>query len=194
MDDLVEIADDERSSSSSSESSSSPGTSLPGLEDVENVNPVPVPPPMGNPPPYVVSGQRAIRTKGVPKSSFHPYSFERRPLGPLRCSKSAAERLHDGDSSWRAASACSSASSGGYGVVHSGTIGQGERGSSGGRRSRSSSPSSGGDLGSATDRSRERNLKRRLVIRKRYEEAKARVEYLDSIGCHGWGPGITEDY
>ena len=91
LDDLVEIADDERSSSSSSESSSSPGTSLPGLEDVENVNPLPVPPPMGNPPPYAVSGQRAIRTQGVPKSSFHPYSFDRRPLGPLRCSKSSAE-------------------------------------------------------------------------------------------------------
>ena len=33
LDDLVEIADDERSSSSSSKSSSSPGSSLPGLED-----------------------------------------------------------------------------------------------------------------------------------------------------------------
>ena len=59
MDDLVEIADDERSSSSSSESSSSPGTSLPGLEELENAMPVPIPPPMDNPPPYVVSGQRA---------------------------------------------------------------------------------------------------------------------------------------
>ena len=194
LDDLVEIADDERSSSSSSESSSSPGTSLPGLEDLENANPLPVPPPVENPPPYVVSGQRAIRTRGLPKSSFHPYSFDRRPLGLLRCSKSAAGRLLDGDPSWRAASASSSDSSGGYGVVYSGTIGQGERGSSGGGRSRSSSPSSGGDLGSAANRSRERNLRRRLVLRKRYEEAKARVEYLDSIGCHGWGPGITKDY
>ena len=77
-------------------------------------------------------------------------------------------------------------------MVHSGTIGQGERRSSGGRRSRSSSPSSGGGLESAANRSAERNLRRRLVIRKRYEEAKARVEYLDSIGCYGWGPGITE--
>ena len=153
MDDLVEIADDERSSSSSSESSSSPGTSLPGLEDLENANPLPVPPPMGNLPPYVVSGQRAIRTRGMPKSSFHPYSFDRRPLGPLRCSKSSARRLHDGNPSWRAASASSSDSSGGYRVVYSGTIGQGERGSSGGRRSGSSSPSSGGDSDSTANRS-----------------------------------------
>ena len=187
MDDLVEIADDERSSSSSSESSSSPG-----LEDLENANPVPILPPMDNPPPYVVSGQRAMRTQGIPKSSFHPYSFDCRPLGPLRCSKASAGRLHDGDPTWRAASASSSNSSGGYGVVYSGTIGQGERRSSGGRRSCSSSPSSGGDLDSAASRSRERNLQRRLVLRKRYEEAKARVEYLDSIGCFGWGPGITE--
>ena len=58
MDDLVEIADDERSGElPSSESSSSPGTSLPELEDQENINPVPIPPPVGNPPPYVVSGQ-----------------------------------------------------------------------------------------------------------------------------------------
>ena len=71
MDDLVEIADDERSeSSSSSGSSSSPGTSLPELEDQENRLPIdygnvnsiaiPVPPPVGSPPPYVVSGQHAI--------------------------------------------------------------------------------------------------------------------------------------
>ena len=68
MDDLVEIADDERSgSSSSSESSSSPGTSLPELEDQENRPPVnygdvnsiaiPVPPPVGHPPPDAMSGQ-----------------------------------------------------------------------------------------------------------------------------------------
>ena len=200
VDDLVEIADDERSSSSSSESSSSPGTSLPGLEDVENrppinyenINAIPVPPPAGNPPPYAVSGQRAVRSQGIPNSSFHPYPFDRRPLGPLRCSKASARRLGDGDSSWRAASASSSSSSGGYGVVHSGTIGQGERGSSGGRRSGSSSPSSGGGFESAANRATERNLRRRLAIRKRYEEAKAKIAYLDSIGCYGWGPGITE--
>ena len=71
MDDLVEIVDDERSGgSSSSESLSSPGTSLPELEDQENVPPInyenvnsiaiPVPPPVGNPPPYAMSGQCAV--------------------------------------------------------------------------------------------------------------------------------------
>ena len=61
LDDLVEIADDERSgTSSSSELLSSPGTSLPELEDQENVNPIPIPPPVGKPPPYTVSGQCAI--------------------------------------------------------------------------------------------------------------------------------------
>ena len=71
MDDLVEIADDERSESSLElELSSSPGTSLPGLEDQENWLPInygdvnsitiPVLPPIGNPPPYAVSGQRAV--------------------------------------------------------------------------------------------------------------------------------------
>ena len=41
MDNLVEIADDERSGgSSSSELPSSPGTSLPELEDQENVPPI----------------------------------------------------------------------------------------------------------------------------------------------------------
>ena len=175
MDDLVEIADDERSSSSSSESSSSPGTSLPGLEDLENVHPVPVPPPVGHPPPYAVSGQRTVRSQGIPKSSFHPYPFDRRPLGPLRCSKTSARRLHDGDPSWRAASSSSSTSSRGYGVVYGGSIGQGERGSSGGRGSGSSPSSGGGDLGSAREessdssvdpssRAQERNLRRRLVI------------------------------
>ena len=82
MDDLVEIADDERSgTSSSSESLSSPGTSLPELEDQENRPPINfrdvnsiailVPPPVGNPPPYAVSGQHTIRSKGIPKSTFH---------------------------------------------------------------------------------------------------------------------------
>ena len=167
MDDLVEIADDDRSgTSSSSESSPSPGNSLPELEDRENINPVPVPPPVGNPPPYTVSGQRAVCSKGVPKSAFHPY---RQPLAQLWCSKTMAGRLHDGDPSWRATSPGTSSSSGGYRVVHSGTIGQGERGSSGGRGSGSSSSSSGGDVDSAgkegsqssfdsSSRTRERNL------------------------------------
>ena len=82
MDNLVEIADNERSESSSLlGSSSSPGTSLPELEDQENrplinyggVNSIAIPvlPPVGNPPPYAVSGQHTIRSKGIPKSTFH---------------------------------------------------------------------------------------------------------------------------
>ena len=88
-------------------------------------------------------------------------------------------------------------------MVHSGTIGQGERGSSGGRGSGLLPSSGGGDLGSAGEEGSnssvdpsnwtlERFLRRRLVLRKRYEESKVRVEYLNSIGCFGWGPGITE--
>ena len=147
MDDLVEIADNERSGglSSSSESLSSPGTSLPGLEDQENINPVPILPPVGNPLPYAVSGQRAFRSRGVPKSAFHPY---RCPLAQLRCSKALAGRLHDGDSLWRTTSSGSSSSSGGYRVVHSGSASKGERRSSGGRRSGSSSSSGGRDVDS----------------------------------------------
>ena len=71
MDDLVEIADDERlGGSSSSESSSSPGSSLSELEDQEKIPPInyenvnsiiiPILPPVGNPPPYTVSGQHAV--------------------------------------------------------------------------------------------------------------------------------------
>ena len=167
LDDLVEIVDDERSGSLLlSESSSSPGTSLPELEDQENINLIPILPPVGNPPPYAVSGQHAVCTKGVPKSAFHPY---RRPLAQLWCSKATAGRLHDGDLSWRATLSSSSDPSRGYRVVHSGTVGQGEHGSSGGRGGSSSSSSGGGDVDSTreegsessvnlTSRTRERNL------------------------------------
>ena len=160
MDDLVEIADDERSGGlSSSESSSSPGTSLPELEDQENVPPInyeninsiaiPIPPPVGNPPPYVVSGQQAVRTKGIPKSAFHPYHC---PLAQLiHCSKATAGRLHDCSSLRRTASMSTSSSSGGYGVVYSGSDGEDQRGSSGGTRGLSAHSTSGGD----GDRTRE---------------------------------------
>ena len=88
-------------------------------------------------------------------------------------------------------------------MVHSETIGQGECGSSGRRGSGSSSSSSGGDVDSAgeegseslfdsSSRTQERNLQRRLILRKCYEKATARVEYLKSIDCFSWGPGITE--
>ena len=139
MDNLVEIADDERSGGSSSlESSSSPGTSLPELEDqenfllinYENMNTIPIPPPIGNPPPYVVSGQCAVCSKGVPKSAFHPYHH---PLVQLiHCSKATAGRLYDCSLLRRTASTSSSPSSGGYGVVDSRSDGEDQRGSSGG--------------------------------------------------------------
>ena len=109
MDNLVEIVDDERSGMLLL--LSSPGTSLPELEDQENVHPVPILPPVGNPPPYAMSGQCAVRSKGVPKSAFHPYCH---PLVQLRCSKTLARRLHDGDLSWRATSSSSLDSSRGY--------------------------------------------------------------------------------
>ena len=131
MDDLVEIADDERSRGlSSSKLSSSPGTSLPELEDQENIplinyenmNATHILPPVGNPPFYVVSGQCAVHSKGVPKSAFHPY---RHPLAQLiQCSKTMAGRLHDGPLLRRATSTSSLPSSGGYGVVHSGSDGE----------------------------------------------------------------------
>ena len=106
------IVDDERSGTSeSSELSSSPGTSLPELEDQENINPVPVLPPVGNPPPYTMSCQRAVHSKGVPKSTFHPYCC---PLTQLQCSKTAAGRLHDSDLSWQTTSLSSSPSSGAH--------------------------------------------------------------------------------
>ena len=201
LDDLVDIVDDKRSRSlSSSELSSSPGTSLPGLEDQENINPIPIPPPVGNLPPYAVSGQQAVQSKGVPKSAFHPYC---RPLAQLQCSKTSAGRLHGGDPWWRTTLPSSSPASRGYGVVHSGTIGQCECGSSGGRGSGSSSSSGGGDVDSTQEegsessvnpisRTQERNLRQRIVLRKCYEEATAHVEYLQSIDCFSWGPGITE--
>ena len=111
MDDLVEIADERSRTSESSELSSSPGTSPPELEDQENINPVPVLPPVGNPPPYTMSCQRAVHSKGVPKPAFHPYCC---PLTQLQCSKTAAGRLHDSDLSWQTTSSSSSPSSGGH--------------------------------------------------------------------------------
>ena len=72
-DDLIEIADDERSSSSESSSSNDDVPELESLLDRENVQPIPVPVPLDIPPPYAVSGQHAVRSKGVPKSIFHPY-------------------------------------------------------------------------------------------------------------------------
>ena len=72
-DDIVEIVDNKRSSSDGDV------LELESLLDQENVQPIPVPAPTENPPPYAVSGQRAICSKGVPKSSFHPYPCDCRP-------------------------------------------------------------------------------------------------------------------
>ena len=157
VDDLVEIVDDERSrgSSSSLELSSSPGTSLPELEYQENVNPIPIPPPVGHPPPYAVSGQCAVCSKGIPKSAFHPYRY---PLAQLWHPKTATGRLHDGDLSWRTTSSSPSSSPGGYGVGHSRPIGKGECGSLGRGGSGLLSSLGGGDSDSAGEEGSESSI------------------------------------
>ena len=80
MDDMMEIVDNERLPSS--DSSLSEGGNLLELEEQENfpvvlvqenINAIPVPPPVNIPPPYAVSGQCAVCSKGAPKSIFHPY-------------------------------------------------------------------------------------------------------------------------
>ena len=69
MDDIIEIADDKRSSLS--ESMSLEENNLQELESQsdeenappvnwENMNTIPIPPPLGNPPPYAVRGQCAV--------------------------------------------------------------------------------------------------------------------------------------
>ena len=73
---LVEIVDDERSEgSSSSKLSSSDDDDTLELEsqtDKENEIILLVPPPVKVLPPYIMSGQCAVQSKGVPKSAFHP--------------------------------------------------------------------------------------------------------------------------
>ena len=165
MDDLVEIVDDERSrGSSSSESSSSPGTSLPELEDQENIllinyenmNTIPILPPVGNPPPYTVSGQCAVHSQVVPNSTFHPYHH---PLAQLvQCSKAMAGRPHGGPLSGRATSMSFLPSSGGYRVVHSRSDAKDQHGSSGGTGGFPSHLTSGGDGGPARDESSESSV------------------------------------
>ena len=86
---------------------------------------------------------------------------------------------------------------------HSRVVSEGECGPLGRGRSVLSSSSGGGDIDSAgeeesessvdlSSRNQERNLRQRLVLRKHFEETKARVEWLQSVDCFGWGPGITE--
>ena len=199
-DDIVEIADDERSSSDDDV------PELESLSDQENVQPIPIPAPLENPPPYAVSGQCAVCSKGVPKSSFLPYPCDCRPLVCLfEHTEIEARGFGGGHLSWRTTPTSPSYSPGGYGVGDSRTTSEGEHRPLGGRGSVLSSPSGGRDLDStreeeseslidASSQNRERNLRRRLVLRKRYEEAMARVEYLKSVDCFSWGPGITEFY
>ena len=65
-DDLIEIADDKRSSSSGLSSSDDDIPELESPSDRENVQPIPAPAPFDTPPPYAVSGQRAVCSQGVP--------------------------------------------------------------------------------------------------------------------------------
>jgi hypothetical protein len=129
LDDLVEIADDEASSSSSSEASD-----MPRLEEQENFWPVPVLPENRDaipilPPPYAVSGQRAVRSKGLPKGPFHPYSSDRRPLGKIYERPGIGFRAPGHLASSRPTTpARSSSSSGGYGVVGGRSSRESERG------------------------------------------------------------------
>ena len=81
IDNLVKIADDERSSLL--DLSLSKDDDLPELENQENVVTIPIPPPADIPPPYAMSGQCAVQSRGVPKSTFHPYPCNRHPLGKL---------------------------------------------------------------------------------------------------------------
>ena len=173
-DDIVKIADDERSSSSElSSSDNDVPEDVPELESLsnqENIRPIPVPAPLENPPPYAVNGQRAIHSKGVPKSSFHPYPCNHPPLAHLvEHSKVKAGRFSSCHPLWRTTPTSPSYSPGSYGVGDSGTTSEGEHRSLGGRGGVTSSSSGGGDLDptreeesessiDASRRNRERNL------------------------------------
>ena len=149
-DDIIEIADDERSSSLESSSSDDDVPELESLSDRENVQPTPIPAPLDTPPPYAVSGQRAICSKGVPKSSFHPYPCDHRPLARIfEHTKAATGGFGGGHPLWRTTPTSPSYSPGGYGMGHSGATSKGERRPLGRGGGVSSSPSGGGDFDSA---------------------------------------------
>ena len=155
-DDVVEIADDERSSSSESSSSDDEVLEdVPELEsllDQENVQPVPIPAPSERPPPYAMSDQRAVHTKGVPKSSFHPYPCDHRPLALLvKHSEAEARRFGGSYPSWRTTPTSPSYTPGGYGVGDSGGTSESERQPLGRRGGVVSSSSGGGDLDPARE-------------------------------------------
>ena len=151
-DDIIEIADDERSSSSESSSSDDDVLELESLSDQENIQPIPVPAPLENPPPYTVSGQHAVHSKGVPKSSFHPYPCNRWPLARLvGRTKAEARGFSSGPPSWRTTPTSPLYSPGGYRVGDSRTTSTGECRPLGGRGSVSSSSSGGRDLDPARE-------------------------------------------
>ena len=204
-DNLIKIADNKRSLSS--ESSSSEDDDIPELEsllDRENLQPIPVPPPLEIPPPYAMSGQRAVRSKGVPKSTFHPYSCNCRPLAHMfECAKVEAGRLHDCPLSWRTTPMSPLYSPGGYRVVDSWSDGKDQRRSYAGTGGILSYSRSGGDChisreegsessSNSFSRTRARQLQQTLLLGKRYREDREHAERLQKMGCFGWGPGITE--
>ena len=79
--DLVEIEADDKGSLLSAESSlSEDDEDIPELEDQSNQENQVVLPVL---PPYVVSGQCAVCSKGFPKSTFHPYPSNCHPLGKI---------------------------------------------------------------------------------------------------------------
>ena len=146
--------------SSSSESSSSDDDvpELESLSDQENVQPIPVPAPLENPPPYAMSGQHAVHSKGVPKSLFHPYPCDRWPLACLfEHTKAEAERFGGSHLSWRTTPTSPLYSLGGYRVGDSRTTSEGERRSLGRGGSVLSSPS-GGDLDSTREEESESSI------------------------------------
>ena len=144
--DLIEIADDERSSSSESSSSDDDVPELESLSDRENIQPILVPAPLDIPPPYAMSGQHAVCSKGIPKSIFHPYPCDHQPLAHIfEHAKAETGGFNDGPPLWRTTPTSPSYSPGGYGVVHSGSDGEDQHRSPGGTGSFLLYLRSGGD-------------------------------------------------
>ena len=155
-DDIIKIADDKRSLSSESSSSNDDVPELESLSDQENVKPIPIPTPLERPPPYAMSGQRAVRSKGVPKFTFHPYCH---PLALLvKHPKVEAGRLSSSHPSWRTTPTSPSYTPGGYGVGDSRTTSKGECRPFGGRGGIVSSSSGGGDLDPAREEESESSI------------------------------------
>ena len=120
---------------------------LESLSDQENVQPIPIPAPLELPPPYAVSGQCAVHTKGVPNLSFHPYPCDRWPLALLvKHSETEAGRLSSRHLLWRTTPTSPLYAPGGYRVGDSGATSESERRPLGGRGGVTSSSSGGGDL------------------------------------------------